>query len=91
MCLVGNPLELRKKLAYLVPLVERLCNVEGALWAQNNEGEDALYLAAMNSPQMAFVAGYLAAKMLQMKFDISQRLYRSTVSRLFTGKFWVHR
>jgi hypothetical protein len=80
MCLVGNPLELQKKLAYLAPLVERLGTIDGALSSLNNRGEDALYLTAMNSPQMSFVAGYLAAACLQKNIDISQRLYRSRVS-----------
>ncbi|XP_014207483.1 uncharacterized protein LOC106638689 isoform X2 [Copidosoma floridanum] len=77
MCLVGNPTELKKKLAYLAPLVERLGTIDGALSMLNCRGEDALYLAAMNCPEMAFVTGYLAAAFLQNNIDIGQRLYRS--------------
>nr|XP_012229755.1 PREDICTED: uncharacterized protein LOC105676443 [Linepithema humile] len=75
MCLVGNPEELATKKAYLAPLVERLGNVPGALSMVNNRGEDALYLAAMNCPEMPYVVGYLAAAMLQKGIDINQRLY----------------
>ncbi|XP_043286202.1 uncharacterized protein [Venturia canescens] len=75
MCLVGNPRELEKKKAYLVPLVERLSNVSDALVKTNSRNQDALYLAAMYCPQMAYVTGYLAAIMLQKRIDISQRLY----------------
>ncbi|XP_011261277.1 uncharacterized protein LOC105254351 [Camponotus floridanus] len=74
MCLVGNPEELTEKKAYLAPLVERLDNIPGALSAMNNRGEDALYLAVMNCPEMPYVSGYLAAKMLQKGIDINQRL-----------------
>ncbi|XP_033224117.1 uncharacterized protein LOC117177491 isoform X2 [Belonocnema kinseyi] len=76
MCLVGNPDELRKKKAYLPPLVERLSTVEGALSAINNRGEDALYLMAMNCPQMAYITGYLAATMLQKGIHVGQKLYQ---------------
>ncbi|XP_011862150.1 PREDICTED: uncharacterized protein LOC105558839 [Vollenhovia emeryi] len=76
MCLVGNPEELTRKKAYLVPLVERLGNLPGALSMVNNRNEDALYLAAMNCPEMPYVTGYLAAAMLQKGIDINQRLYR---------------
>ncbi|XP_077262945.1 uncharacterized protein LOC143897867 [Temnothorax americanus] len=75
MCLVGNPEELKKKKAYLVPLVERLGNLPGALSMVNNRNEDALYLAAMNCPEMPYVTGYLAAAMLQKGIDINQKLY----------------
>ncbi|XP_024873087.1 uncharacterized protein LOC112455422 [Temnothorax curvispinosus] len=75
MCLVGNPEELKKKKAYLVPLVERLGNLPGALSMVNNRNEDALYLAAMNCPKMPYVTGYLAAAMLQKGIDINQKLY----------------
>ncbi|XP_070163962.1 uncharacterized protein [Polyergus mexicanus] len=75
MCLVGNPEELTRKKAYLAPLVERLGNMPGALSMVNNRGEDALYLAAMNCPEMPYVSGYLAATMLQKGLDINQRLY----------------
>ncbi|XP_071561833.1 uncharacterized protein [Temnothorax nylanderi] len=75
MCLVGNPEELTKKKAYLVPLVERLGNLPGALSMVNNRNEDALYLAAMNCPEMPYVTGYLAAAMLQKGIDINQKLY----------------
>ncbi|XP_050448398.1 uncharacterized protein LOC126849959 [Cataglyphis hispanica] len=74
MCLVGNPEELTRKKAYLAPLVERLGNMPGALSMVNNRGEDALYLAAMNCPEMPYVSGYLAATMLQKGLDINQRL-----------------
>ncbi|XP_034947427.1 probable cyclin-dependent serine/threonine-protein kinase DDB_G0292550 [Chelonus insularis] len=77
MCLVGNPIELEKKKAYLIPLVERLGIYNDALSRINNRGEDALYLAAMNCPQMGEVAGYLGAVMLQKGIDISQRLYQT--------------
>lgn len=83
MCLVGNPEELATKKAYLAPLVERLGNVPGALSMVNNRGEDALYLAAMNCPDMPYVVGYLAAAMLQKGIDINQRLYHIRVSFLF--------
>ena len=79
MCLVGNPVEFEKKKAYLVPLVERLGSVSGALTMTNNRREDALYLAAINCPQVAYVTGYLAAAMLQRGIDISQRLYHTKV------------
>ncbi|XP_018308745.1 uncharacterized protein [Mycetomoellerius zeteki] len=75
MCLVGNPEELTKKKAYLVPLVERLGNLPSALSMVNNRNEDALYLAAMNCPEMPYVTGYLAAAMIQKGIDINQRLY----------------
>ncbi|XP_012532836.1 uncharacterized protein LOC105834709 [Monomorium pharaonis] len=75
MCLVGNPEELAKKKAYLAPLVERLGNLPGALSMVNNRSQDALYLAAMNCPEMPYVTGYLAAAMLQKGIDINQRLY----------------
>ncbi|KAJ8688010.1 hypothetical protein QAD02_023805, partial [Eretmocerus hayati] len=75
MCLTGNPVELSKKLAYLVPLVERMGSLDGALSILNRHGEDALYLASINCPRMAFVAGYLGAALLQRDVDIGQRLY----------------
>ncbi|XP_014478904.1 PREDICTED: uncharacterized protein LOC106746629 [Dinoponera quadriceps] len=75
MRLVGNPDELAKKKAYLAPLVERLGNMPGALSMVNNRGEDALYLAAMNCPEMPYVTGYLAAAMVQKGIDITQKLY----------------
>ncbi|KAL0103219.1 hypothetical protein PUN28_017507 [Cardiocondyla obscurior] len=75
MCLVGSPEELTRKKAYLAPLVERLGNLPGALSMVNNRNEDALYLAAMNCPEMPYVAGYLAAAMLQKGININQRLY----------------
>ncbi|XP_032668801.1 uncharacterized protein LOC116842994 [Odontomachus brunneus] len=75
MRLVGNPDELAKKKAYLAPLVERLGNMPGALSMVNNRGEDALYLAAINCPEMSYVTGYLAAAMVQKRIDITQRLY----------------
>lgn len=80
MRLVGNPDELAKKKAYLAPLVERLGNMPGALSMVNNRGEDALYLAAMNCPEMPYVTGYLAAAMVQKRIDITQRLYHIRVS-----------
>lgn len=82
MRLVGNPDELAKKKAYLAPLVERLGNMPGALSMVNNRGEDALYLAAMNCPEMSYVTGYLAAAMVQKRIDITQRLYHIRVSFL---------
>ena len=82
MCLVGNPEELTKKKAYLVPLVERLGNLPSALSMVNNRNEDALYLAAMNCPEMPYVTGYLAAAMIQKGIDINQRLYHMRVSFL---------
>jgi len=82
MCLVGNPEELTEKKAYLAPLVERLDNIPGALSMMNNRGEDALYLAVMNCPEMPYVSGYLAAKMLQKGIDINQRLCHIHVSFL---------
>lgn len=77
MCLVGNPNELIKKMAYLVPLVERMSTITGALTVTNNRGFDALYLTALNCPEFPFVAGYLAAAMIQKGIDISQRLYHT--------------
>lgn len=82
MCLVGNSEELARKKAYLAPLVERLGNVPGALSTMNNRDEDALYLAAMNCPEMPYVTGYLAAAMLQKRIDIGQILYHMRVSFL---------
>lgn len=79
MCLVSHPNELLENLAYLVPLVERLSTISGALTIMNNRGEDALYLAALNCPQFSFVAGYLAATMLEKGIDISQQLYHTWV------------
>lgn len=76
MCLVGNLDEFLRKKAYLVPLVERLNTMKGAIAITNRRGEDALYLAAMNFPQFPYVTGYLAAVMLQKNIDIGQRLYR---------------
>ncbi|XP_076245079.1 uncharacterized protein LOC143185733 isoform X2 [Calliopsis andreniformis] len=75
MCLVGNSEELAKKKAYLVPLVERLSTMKGALSIVNDHGEDALYLAALNCPQFPYVTGYLAATMVQKGIDVSQKLY----------------
>ncbi|KAG5327381.1 IKBZ inhibitor, partial [Pseudoatta argentina] len=75
MCLVGNPEELTKKKAYLVPLVERLGNLPSVLSMVNNRNEDALYLAAINCSEMPYVTGYLAAAMIQKGIDINQRLY----------------
>ncbi|CAD1473549.1 unnamed protein product [Heterotrigona itama] len=77
MCLVGNPNELVQKMAYLVPLVERMSTITGALTITNDRGFDALYLTALNCPGFPFVAGYLAATMLQRGIDISQRLYHT--------------
>lgn len=82
MRLVGNPDELAKKKAYLAPLVERLGSMPGALSMVNNRGEDALYLAAMNCPEMPYVTGYLAAAMVQKRIDITQRLYHVRMSFL---------
>ena len=82
MCLVGNPNELVQKMAYLVPLVERMSTITGALTITNDRGFDALYLTALNSPEFPFVAGYLAAAMLQKGIDISQRLYHTRVCLL---------
>lgn len=76
MCLAGNPDELMKKKAYLLPLVERLSTVQSALSVMNNRGEDALYLMAINCPQMAYVTGYLAATMLQKGIHVGQKLYQ---------------
>lgn len=83
MHLVGNPKELIRKKAYLAPLVERLGNIPGALSMVNNHDEDALYLAAMNCPEMSYVTGYLAAAMLQKQIDINQKLYHRRVSSLY--------
>lgn len=80
MCLLGNPAELYKKKAYLVPLVERLGVINDGLTKINNRGEDALYLAAINCPEMAYVTGYLGAVMVQKGIDMSQRLYQTRVS-----------
>lgn len=96
MCLVGNLDELAKKKAYLVPLVERLGTVKGALSVMNDRGEDALYLAALNCPQFSYVTGYLAAAMLQKGIDVSQRLYHTRVSttrrpfHLFCRLIYLH-
>lgn len=79
MCLLSHPNELLENLAYLVPLVERLSIIDGALTIMNNRGEDALYLAALNCPQFSFVVGYLAATMLEKGIDISQQLYHTRV------------
>lgn len=79
MCLVGNPNELVQKMAYLVPLVERMSTITGALTIMNNRGDDALYLAALNCPQFPFVAGYLAATMLEKGINFTQRLYHTRV------------
>ncbi|OXU27800.1 hypothetical protein TSAR_008436 [Trichomalopsis sarcophagae] len=88
MCLVGNPMELDKKLAYLVPLVERLGTIDGALTMLNNRGEDALYVAAMNCTHKPYVVGYLAAAFLQKKIDIANRTYRNKVGE--NGDTLVH-
>ncbi|XP_043500212.1 uncharacterized protein LOC122522905 [Polistes fuscatus] len=77
MCLMSNPEDLAKKKAYLVPLVERLSNFKDALSRKNNRGEDALYLAAICCPEMPYIAGYLAATMLQKGIDINQNLYHT--------------
>lgn len=79
MCLTGNPNELQKKLPYLAPLVERMATIDGSLMKLNNQGKDALYLACMTCPRMAFVAGYLAATFLQKNIDIGRRLYQPKV------------
>ncbi|XP_074101462.1 uncharacterized protein LOC141529024 isoform X2 [Cotesia typhae] len=76
MCLVGNPHELEKWKAYLIPLVERIRTLDDGLSLKNNREEDVLYLAAINCPQMPEVTGYLAAVMMQAGIDISQQLYR---------------
>ncbi|XP_008215583.1 uncharacterized protein LOC100679080 isoform X3 [Nasonia vitripennis] len=88
MCLVGNPMELDKKLAYLVPLVERLGTIDGALTMLNNRGEDALYVAAMNCRHKPYVVGYLAAAFLQKNIDIANRTYRNKVGE--NGDTLVH-
>lgn len=75
MCLVGNATELKKKLSYLVPLIERLDGVQGALSTRNKKGEDAIYLASKNCPQMSFVAGYVAASYLKRGIDLNKLLY----------------
>lgn len=85
MRLVGNPDELARKKVYLVPLVERLSKVKDALSTENNRGEDALYLAAMSCPEMPYIAGYLAATMLQKGIDINQKLYHTRVSRTLSS------
>ncbi|XP_063986233.1 uncharacterized protein LOC135167209 isoform X2 [Diachasmimorpha longicaudata] len=77
MYIVSSPSELETMKAYLAPLVERLGQIPNGLSKMNNRGEDALYLAAMNCPQVPHVAGYLAAAMLQKGIDISQRLYQT--------------
>lgn len=79
MCLVSHPNELLENLAYLVPLVERLSIIDGALTIMNNRGEDALYLATLNCPQFSFVVGYLAATMLEKGININQKLYDTQV------------
>lgn len=71
-----------KKKAYLAPLVERLGNLPDALLTMNNRNEDALYLAAMNCPEMPYVTGYLAAAMLQKGIDINRRTFHTRVSFL---------
>ncbi|XP_044586895.1 putative uncharacterized protein DDB_G0282133 isoform X1 [Cotesia glomerata] len=76
MCLVGNPHELEKWKAYLMPMVERIRTLDDGLSLKNNREEDVLYLAAVNCPQMPEVTGYLAAVMMQAGIDISQQLYR---------------
>lgn len=83
MCLVGNPHELEKWKAYLMPLVERIRTLDDGLSLKNNREEDVLYLAAINCPQMPEVTGYLAAVMMQAGIDISQQLYRRRVSVCF--------
>ncbi|XP_076658518.1 uncharacterized protein LOC143362344 [Halictus rubicundus] len=91
MCLVGNPEELAKKIAYLAPLVER--TPRDVLSYSNNRDEDALYLAALNCPQFSYVTGYLAAMMLQKGIDVSQRLYNTrgnTLVHLVAGQGDTH-
>ncbi|XP_011635082.1 uncharacterized protein LOC105425832 isoform X1 [Pogonomyrmex barbatus] len=77
MCLVGNPQELRKKMAYLIPLVEKLGTMEGALTKMNKHKVNALYLAAMNCPEMPYVTGYLGAAMLKKGININQTYHKS--------------
>ncbi|KAI4504257.1 hypothetical protein M0802_000728 [Mischocyttarus mexicanus] len=77
MCLVSNPENLTECKAYLVPLVERLSTIKDALSRKSNRGEDALYLAAICCPEMPYIAGYLAATMLQKGIDINQNLYHT--------------
>ncbi|XP_033328824.2 uncharacterized protein LOC117221754 [Megalopta genalis] len=87
MCLVSNPANLVKKIAFLAPLVER--TPRDVLTHSNNRGEDALYLAALNCPQYSYVAGYLAATMLQKSIDVSQQLYNTrgnTLVHLVAGQ-----
>ncbi|XP_076751998.1 NF-kappa-B inhibitor zeta [Xylocopa sonorina] len=90
MCLVSNPDELIRKIAYLVPLVERLST--DALTMRNNRGEDALYLAALNCFKFPFVTAYLAAVMLEKGIDLNQLSYRGdTLIHLLAAKGDTHK
>lgn len=87
MRLVANPVKLAENKAVLAPLVER--TPRDVLSHCNNRGEDALYLAALNCPQYSYVAGYLAATMLQKSIDVSQQLYNTrgnTLVHLVAGQ-----
>ncbi|XP_029168491.1 LOW QUALITY PROTEIN: probable serine/threonine-protein kinase clkA [Nylanderia fulva] len=78
---LSDPEEFKKKMAYLVPLIERLDNTPGALEMKNKSGENALYLAAMNYPEMSYIFGYLAAVMMHKGIDINKKLdkYNNTL------------
>ncbi|XP_015586717.1 uncharacterized protein LOC107263727 [Cephus cinctus] len=79
MRLVRDPNLLRNKRnrAYLIPLVERIGEIQANLSAKNDFGEDALYLAAMNCFEMPYIAGYLAAFMIDKDIDISKVVYHT--------------
>ncbi|CAB0030235.1 unnamed protein product [Trichogramma brassicae] len=58
---VGNSIELRRKLAFVPPLIKRICAMSADhLTVENKRGEDALFLACVRSPHLAFLARYLA-------------------------------
>lgn len=74
MHLLSDTEEFAKNKAFLVPLIERLDNTPSALEMKNKNGENALFIAALNYPEMSYICGYLAAVMLHKGIDINQKL-----------------
>ncbi|XP_014228550.1 uncharacterized protein LOC106653565 isoform X2 [Trichogramma pretiosum] len=76
---MGNSIELRRKLAYVPPLIKRICAMSADhLTVENKRGEDALFLACVRSPHLAFLARYLATLFARKNPLIGRKFYRIT-------------
>ncbi|KAL7304303.1 hypothetical protein TKK_0003103 [Trichogramma kaykai] len=76
---MGNSIELRRKLAYVPPLIKRICAMSADhLTVENKRGEDALFLACVRSPHLAFLAPYLATLFARKNPLIGRKFYRIT-------------